>query len=153
MREIIEKDPKAPFLQRQGEVNAWDNSEFRDAVRAANKSQIIMAGITTDVCTTFLALSLREEGYSVWANVEASGTNSALVRDISNDRMARAGVQTVSLFSIVCDLMRDWRNTPGSKELIPWLDKYYPVWGWLARTHAAAVTNGTIVPGEDALIA
>ncbi|KAJ3464790.1 hypothetical protein MRS44_009576 [Fusarium solani] len=153
MREIIEKYPKAPFIQRQGEVNAWDNSEFRDAVRAANKSQIIMAGITTDVCTTFLALSLREEGYSVWANVEASGTNSALVRDISNDRMARAGVQTVSLFSIVCDLMRDWRNTPGSKELIPWLDKYYPVWGWLARTHAAAVTNGTIVPGEDALIA
>jgi nicotinamidase-related amidase len=153
MREITEKYPKAPFIQRQGEVNAWDNSEFRDAVRAANKSQIIMAGITTDVCTTFLALSLREEGYSVWANVEASGTNSALVRDISNDRMARAGVQTVSLFSIVCDLMRDWRNTPGSKELIPWLDKYYPVWGWLARTHAAAVTNGTIVPGEDALIA
>ncbi|KAJ4186806.1 hypothetical protein NW767_001426 [Fusarium falciforme] len=153
MREIIEKYPKAPFIQRQGEVNAWDNSEFRDAVRAANKSQIIMAGITTDVCTTFLALSLREEGYSVWANVEASGTNSALVRDISNDRMARAGVQTVSLFSIVCDLMRDWRNTPGAKELIPWLDKYYPVWGWLARTHAAAVTNGTIIPGEDALIA
>ncbi|KAJ4174207.1 hypothetical protein NW754_004622 [Fusarium falciforme] len=153
MREIIQKYPKAPFIQRQGEVNAWDNSEFRDAVRAANKSQIIMAGITTDVCTTFLALSLREEGYSVWANVEASGTNSALVRDVSNDRMARAGVQTVSLFSIVCDLMRDWRNTPGSKELIPWLDKYYPVWGWLARTHAAAVTNGTIVPGEDALIA
>ncbi|KAI8665826.1 Isochorismatase domain-containing protein [Fusarium keratoplasticum] len=153
MREITQKYPKAPFIQRQGEVNAWDNAEFRDAVRAANKSQIIMAGITTDVCTTFLALSLREEGYSVWANVEASGTNSALVRDISNDRMARAGVQTVSLFSIVCDLMRDWRNTPGSKELIPWLDKYYPVWGWLARTHAAAVTNGTILPGEDALIA
>ncbi|UPL04238.1 hypothetical protein LCI18_015172 [Fusarium solani-melongenae] len=153
MREILQKYPKAPFIQRQGEVNAWDNSEFRDAVRATNKSQIIMAGITTDVCTTFLALSLREEGYSVWANVEASGTNSALVRDISNDRMARAGVQTVSLFSIVCDLMRDWRNTPGSKELIPWLDKYYPVWGWLARTHAAAVTNGTILPGEDALIA
>ncbi|KAI8717095.1 Isochorismatase domain-containing protein [Fusarium sp. LHS14.1] len=153
MREIIEKYPKAPFIQRQGEVNAWDNSAFRDAVRATNKTQIIMAGITTDVCTTFLALSLREEGYSVWANVEASGTNSALVRDISNDRMARAGVQTVSLFSIVCDLMRDWRNTPGSKELIPWLDKYYPVWGWLARTHAAAVTNGTILPGEDALIA
>ncbi|KAM0433521.1 hypothetical protein ACHAPT_004401 [Fusarium lateritium] len=152
MREILEKYPKAPFIQRQGEVNAWDNSDFRDAVRAANKSQIIMAGITTDVCTTFLALSLREEGYSVWANVEASGTNSALVRDISNDRMARAGVQTVSLFSIVCDLMRDWRSSPGSKELIPWLDKYYPVWGWLARTHAAAVTNGTIVPGEDALI-
>ncbi|KAM5342173.1 hypothetical protein ACJ41O_015204 [Fusarium nematophilum] len=152
MREILEMFPKAPLIQRQGQVNAWDSEEFRDAVKATNRSQIIMAGITTDVCTTFLALSLREEGYSVWANVEASGTNSALVRDISNDRMAQAGVQTVSLFSIVCDLMRDWRNTPGAKELIPWLDRHYPVWGWLARTHAAAVTNGTILPGEDALL-
>lgn len=151
MAEIIDMYPKSPFIQRQGEVDAWDNEEFRQAVRASNKSQIILAGITTDVCTTFLALSLRSEGYSVWANAEASGTSSQLVRDISNDRMARAGVQTVSLFSIVCDLMRDWRNTPGAKELIPWLDKYYPVWGTLARAHGAAVSNGTIQPGEDAL--
>lgn len=42
--------PNAPLIQRQGEVNAWDNAEFRDAIRAANKSQIIMAGIVTDVC-------------------------------------------------------------------------------------------------------
>ncbi|KPM37099.1 hypothetical protein AK830_g9473 [Neonectria ditissima] len=151
-REILEMYSNSPLVQRQGEVNAWDNKKFRDTVRSYNRTQIIMAGITTDVCTTFLALSLREEGYSVWANAEASGTNSALVREISNDRMAQAGVQIVSLFSIVCDLMRDWRDTPGAKELIPWLNQYYPVWGWLARTHAAAVTNGTIQPGEDTLI-
>lgn len=150
-KEILELYPNAPLIMRGGEVDAWDNKEFRDAVTAANKSQIIMAGITTDVCTTFLALSLREEGYSVWANVEASGTTSALVRDISNDRMAKAGVHTVSLFSIVCDLMRDWRNTPGAKEMIPWLDQYFPVWGYLARAHAAAVNNGTIQPGEEGL--
>ncbi|KAF4978553.1 hypothetical protein FZEAL_5086 [Fusarium zealandicum] len=152
VREILEMYPEAPLIKRQGEVDAWDSSDFRDAVKAANKSQIIMAGITTDVCTTFLALSLRQEGYSVWANVEASGTNSALVRDISNDRMARAGVQTVSMFSIMADLMRDWRSSPGAKELIPWLDKHYPVWGWLARAHAAAVNNGTISPGQDVLV-
>lgn len=140
--------PTAPLIQRQGEVNAWDNQDFRKAIKAANKTQIIMAGITTDVCTTFLALSLREEGYSVWANVEASGTTSALVRDVSNDRMSQAGVHTVSLFSIACDLMRDWRNTPGAKEMIPWFDQYFPVWGYLARGHDAAVMNGTISTGS-----
>ncbi|KAK2616649.1 hypothetical protein QQS21_000472 [Conoideocrella luteorostrata] len=151
-KEILEMYPKAPLIQRQGEVNAWDNADFRDAIKAANKTQIIMAGITTDVCTAFLALSLRQEGYSVWANAEASGTTSALVRDISNDRMARAGVQIVSLFSIACDLMRDWRGTPGAKEMIPWLDKYFPVWGYLARGHYSAVTNGTVQPGESSLL-
>lgn len=101
--------------------------------------------------TTFLALSLRAEGFSVWANVEASGTTTPLIRDVSNDRMARAGVQIVSLFSIVCDLMRDWRAVPGATELIPYLDKYYPVYGYLARGHRAAINNGTIIDGEAIL--
>lgn len=48
--------PNAPLIQRQGEVNAWDNAEFRAAIRAANKSQIIMAGIVTDVCEFFFFL-------------------------------------------------------------------------------------------------
>ena len=48
--------PTAPLIRRQGEVDAWDNSEFRDAVKAQNKSQIILAGITTDVCKLFSLL-------------------------------------------------------------------------------------------------
>ncbi|KAI8649648.1 Isochorismatase domain-containing protein [Fusarium keratoplasticum] len=149
--EILDMYPDTPVVAREGEVNAWDRQQFRDAVKATNRSQVILAGITTDVCTTFLALSLREAGYSVWANIEASGTTSALVRDVSNDRMARAGVHTVSLFSIAADLMRDWRNTPEATEMIPWFDKYVPAWGYVARGHKAAVTNGAIGPGEDQL--
>ncbi|KAI4594400.1 hypothetical protein KJ359_008424 [Pestalotiopsis sp. 9143b] len=143
--------PDAPLIRRNGEVNAWDNAAFRDAVAAANRSQIVVAGITTDVCVTFLALSLREAGYAVWANIEASGTTTELIRDASNDRMRAAGVHVVSYFDIVCELMRDWRDTPGAAEIYPVLDKYYPVYGALARAHRAAVQNGTIVPGEAAL--
>lgn len=61
-------------------------------------------------------------------------------------------MQLVSTFSIVCDLMRDWRNTPGSKDVLPWFDQYMPVYGMLARGHAAAVENGTLAPGEAELI-
>jgi nicotinamidase-related amidase len=151
MAEIVEMHPDAPLIRREGEVNAWDNSDFRDAVMAANRSQIILAGIATDVCTTFLALSLREAGFSVWANAEASGTTSSVVRDLANDRMAQAGVQVVSLFPIFGELMRDWRHTPGAKELWPWLDVYYPVAGFVARAHALAVYNGTVQEGEKVL--
>ncbi|KAG9187756.1 hypothetical protein G6011_05627 [Alternaria panax] len=151
-KEMLEMYPDAPLIKRQGEVNAWDNAEFQAAIRAVNRTQIIVGGITTDVCTTFLALSLRSEGYSVFANVEASGTYTELVRDTANARMQAAGVQLVSLFSIVCDLMRDWRNTPGATEVLPFLDRYLPVYGTLARGHAAAVENGTVIPGEIELI-
>lgn len=43
--------PEAPYIQRSGEVNAWDNPDFRAAVEATGKKQVIMAGIVTEVCT------------------------------------------------------------------------------------------------------
>lgn len=50
-KEVLEMYPDAPLIKRQGEVDAWDNAEFRDAIKATGRSQIIVAGITTDVCT------------------------------------------------------------------------------------------------------
>ncbi|PPR03074.1 hypothetical protein CVT24_012387 [Panaeolus cyanescens] len=123
LKEVLEMHPKAPLIRRQGEVNAWDNKEFRDAVKATGKKQVIIAGIVTDVCTTFLALSLIEEGYQVFANSEASGTYSKRIADEANDRMRAAGVNVMSTFAVAADLMRDWRHTPGYPELSPYFDK------------------------------
>ncbi|KAH6624360.1 isochorismatase [Chaetomium sp. MPI-SDFR-AT-0129] len=150
-QEILDLYPDAPLIKRQGEVDAWDNSDFRAAIKATNRKQIIIAGIVTDVCTAFLARSLRAEGYSVWANIEASGTTTKEIRDISNDQLLRAGVNVVSLFAIVCDLMRDWRHTPGALELLPWLDRYMPAYGMVARGHRAAIESGEVIPGEGVL--
>lgn len=149
--EIRKLYPDAPIISRHGEVNAWDNKDFREAVRAANKSQIIVGGIVTEVCTTFLALSLREAGYSVWANVEASGTMSTIARDTGNDRMKDAGVHLVSLFAIFGELMRHWGNVPGGKELFPWLDRFVPQVSFVVRQHQSAIKDGEIAPGEEDL--
>jgi len=48
-KEIPAMHPEAPFIKRNGEVNAWDNQDFRNAVKATGKKQVIMAGIVTDV--------------------------------------------------------------------------------------------------------
>lgn len=68
-------------------VNAWDNPAFRAAVEATGRKQIILGGIVTEVCTLFLALSLREAGYSVWHNAEASGTATPRLASDANRRM------------------------------------------------------------------
>lgn len=114
-------NPNAPIVKRSGEVNAWDSPEFRAAVEATGKSQIIIAGITTDICTTFLSLSLIEAGYSVWANTEASGTFDKTLADNGS-----CWSKLMGLFAIIGDLMRDWRNNPGVVEVIPFADKYIP---------------------------
>ncbi|KAI0533937.1 Isochorismatase-like protein [Xylaria digitata] len=46
--EFLQMYPDVKVVKRQGEVNAWDNEEFVNAVKATGKSQIILAGILTD---------------------------------------------------------------------------------------------------------
>ncbi|KAJ8077817.1 hypothetical protein AAF712_011450 [Marasmius tenuissimus] len=138
LKEVLDMHPEAPLIKREGEVNAWDNSDFRAAVKATGKTQVILASIVTDVCTAFLAMSLREEGYTVFHNSEASGTYNKRIANEANDRMKDAGVQNLSMFAIATDLMRDWRATPGLPELLPFFDKYFPVYGVLARNYNTA---------------
>ncbi|VDC01521.1 unnamed protein product [Peniophora sp. CBMAI 1063] len=141
--EVIAMHPTAPFVKREGEVNAWDNADFRKAVEATGRKQVIIAGITTDVCIAFLALSLRDAGYSVWHNADASGTFDVRTANDANDRMRAAGVHVLSSFAMACELMRDWRATPGAKEMMPYFDSYLPAYGFLARAHDAAMQGGT----------
>jgi len=151
-KEILALHPKAPYIKRNGEVNAWDNPEFQAAVKATGKKQIILAGIVTEVCTQFLALSLRQAGYSVWANTDASGTFDRKLAADANRQMEAAGVHLYGMFAITMDLMRDWRNTPGTGQVLPFLDTYLTPYSWVARAHGAAVENGTLVDGEIGLL-
>ena len=101
--------------------------------------------------TEYLALSLIEAGYTVFANTEASGTFSLRLAEDANRRMENAGVILMGGFSIAMDAMRDWRNTPGSAQVLPVLDQYLPAYGYLARAHEGAVINGSLAPGEAGL--
>ncbi|KAK9601504.1 hypothetical protein V6Z92_001544 [Aspergillus fumigatus] len=65
IKEVVDLNPNVTIVHRQGEVNAWDNAEFRAAIQATGKKQLIVSGIVTEVCTAFLALSLIDEGYEV----------------------------------------------------------------------------------------
>lgn len=47
--EIVAMHPTAPYIKRQGVIDAWDDPNFRAAVQATGKQQLILAGITTDV--------------------------------------------------------------------------------------------------------
>jgi nicotinamidase-related amidase len=102
--------PDAPYIPRPGQINAWDNKDFVNAVKATGKKQLIVAGIVTDVCVAFVALSAVKGGYEVFAVVDASGTFNAVARDAAHQRMAAAGVQLVNWFAVACELHRDWRN-------------------------------------------
>lgn len=102
--------PDAPYIARPGQINAWDNEDFVNAVKATGKKQLIIAGIVTDVCVAFVALSAIEAGFDVFVVTDASGTFDATVREAAWNRMSVAGAQLVNWFAVACELHRDWRN-------------------------------------------
>lgn len=108
--ELKEKFPKAPFIPRPGQINAWDNEDFVKAVKATGKKQLIIAGVVTEVCVAFPALSALVEGYEVFVVTDASGTFDEITRHSAWDRMSAAGAQLMTWFAVACELHRDWRN-------------------------------------------
>ena len=66
--------PHAPYIPRPGNINAWDNEDFVNAVHQTGRKQLIIAGVVTEVCVAFPALSALEAGYDVFVVTDASGT-------------------------------------------------------------------------------
>lgn len=102
--------PEAAYIPRPGQINAWDNEDFVAAVEKTGRRQIVLAGVVTDVCVAFVALSALEEGYQVFVVTDASGTFDHGVRTAALMRMQAAGAEMMNWFAVACELHRDWRN-------------------------------------------
>lgn len=108
--ELKAQFPDAPYIARPGQINAWDNADFVQAVKATGKRQLIIAGVVTEVCVAFPALSALEDGYEVFVVTDASGTFNDITRQAAWARMSQVGAQLMTWFGVACELHRDWRN-------------------------------------------
>ena len=108
--ELKAQFPDAPYIARPGQINAWDNEDFVQAIKATGKKQLLIAGVVTEVCVAFPALSAIAEGFEVFVVTDASGTFNELTRQAAWDRMSAAGAQLMTWFGVACELHRDWRN-------------------------------------------
>lgn len=116
LSEITAELPDVAVIRRPGEIDAFDNEEFAAAVKATGRDQLVVAGISTDVCVTFAALSGVAAGYTVHAILDASGTWNPLASQAAAARMQAGGVTLNSTVGVSAELQRDWRH-PGGGEL------------------------------------
>lgn len=117
--EIAEILPEAyeARVKRPGVVNAWAYPDFRDAVIATGRKNLIMAGVTTDVCLIFPAIDAALEGFSVQAVLDASGSPSDLSEAFARQRMHDAGVVLTATNTLMAEIAQDW-STPAGQQLI-----------------------------------
>jgi nicotinamidase-related amidase len=102
---------KRSFTRRQGiertTVNAWHEKRIVDAVNATGRKNLIITGISTDVCLAFPAIAALADGFQTYAVIDAAGGFSQTQVDMGIQRMTQAGVIPVCYSTVAVEVMAD----------------------------------------------
>jgi len=102
-------------VKRMGIVNAMEDEAFAAAVKATGRKNLVVAGITNDVCTVFPVISMIELGYNVQVVADAGGSPTEIADRVSLERMAKAGATMVSANQALAELVGDWGTEEGGQ--------------------------------------
>ena len=107
LRKVLEDYP----TYDRTSINAWEDREFREAVKDTGRTKIILAGLWTEACLTFPALDMLKEGFEVYAVADAVGGTSSEAHKMALRRVGQAGTQMVTVNQLICEMQRDWNRT------------------------------------------
>jgi nicotinamidase-related amidase len=100
------------------QINAWEDTDFREAVEATGRKKLIMTALWTEVCLAFPSLDALRAGYEVYPVVDAVGGTSLEAHRTGLERIVQAGAQPISWVSLACELQRDWARTDTVPEVV-----------------------------------
>ena len=104
--ELAEVLPGVHKIERTT-VNAWDEKRVVDAVKATGRRNLIVTGISTDVCLAFPAIAAMADGFQSYAVIDASGGFSQTQVDMGIVRMQQAGVIPVGYSNVAIEILAD----------------------------------------------
>jgi nicotinamidase-related amidase len=120
IHQITEVLGDVPIIDRTS-INAWEDKDFVDAVKATGRRKLIMAALWTEVCLVHPALDALADGYEVYPVVDACGGTSLEAHDAGLDRLRQAGARPTGWVQLICELQRDWNReatVPGFGEIL-----------------------------------
>lgn len=134
-KDIMAELPGIGEIDRTG-VNAWEDEEFRKAIEATGRKNIVMAGLWTEVCLAFPTLDMQAEGYHVYPVADAVGGVSPTAHAHALERMQAAGATPITAIQFGSELMRNWAR--GSS------DRFRKVLQWYFPKRFALMKEGKI---------
>jgi nicotinamidase-related amidase len=91
-------------------LNAFDDAKVRDAIAATGRKRLLLAGLLTEACIAFTALSAIEAGYTVHVVVDACAASTTCAQETSLRLMERAGMVPRTWLQTLLELQRDWTH-------------------------------------------
>lgn len=126
IKEVTRTFPDHPRVQRHGIVNAWDDPKFVQKIEETGRKNLVIAGVTSDVCLIFPVLSALEAGYTVYVLDDASGSISKDSDLTAIRRMSKAGAIISSTQTTVAQLTHDWTGEHGQKVSVVLMKDFLP---------------------------
>ncbi len=135
--EITELLPDAIYVPRKGQINAWDNADFVNAVKKIGRNTLIMAGTLSNVCLAFPAICAAQDGYKVYALMDASGCWSSFSKDIVLARLTAANVIPTDVLALIAELQQTWAR-PEAMQFAELYNHRMPSYKLLMESYARA---------------
>jgi nicotinamidase-related amidase len=92
-------------------LNTWEDQRVADAVRAAGRKQLIVAGLYTEICLAMPVLQALRDGFEVTIVTDASGGVSKEAHNMAVLRMVNAGANPMTWMAVAAEWQRDWART------------------------------------------
>ena len=108
-------DAYANRVLRGGVVDSMKDEGFAKAVTDTKRKNLIIAGITTDVCVVYPAITAVSEGYNVQVVVDGSGSPTQIADETALRRMESNGVTLTTTNQLIAELAQDWSTDNGQK--------------------------------------
>ena len=99
--------PSVKAIERKN-MNAWEDDTVRNAVVAAGRTRLIVAGFLTEACVSFPALSALNEGFDVFVAADACGGLTLASHELALRRLEHAGARLTSWIQVLLEFQRDW---------------------------------------------
>lgn len=108
--QTILPDEYAARIKRTGVINAWDDENFAKAVRGTGRKNLLMSGLTTDVCLVPPAISAKDEGFNVIALLDQSGACTRTAALNSRLLLDKAGIPQMATMAIITAMLGNYKN-------------------------------------------
>lgn len=104
----------AARIQRTGVINAWDDANFVKAIQATGKKNLLMGGLTTDVCLVPPALSAQQQGFNVVALLDISAACTKIAAQNSREILQQNGVSIMTVTPMITSMLGSYKNPASS---------------------------------------
>ena len=117
IKDVQELAPEAyaARVKRGGTLNGFLDPAFVASVKGLGRSNLILAGLTTDICLFHTARGAIDAGYEVQVVADACGSSSVSSDELTFDRLRALGATITGGNQVLSELFTDFGTEQGQK--------------------------------------